>query len=486
MTAAAALRAAEAAHAAGRIEAALDLYQQALRLSPGLAGALYGLGVVRGQQGARSEAIGLLRRALAVAPEFGRGWRNLGHVLLEDGQAGPAAEAFALALKHGAEDAATQRDRGWALWAAGQEPAAGASFARALALDPSDIAALAGRGRFLAEANRHAEALLHFERAAALEPGEPLHRWNAAVSRLTLGDFEGGWRDYEARWALRDRFPASLRRMDRPRWTGAEDVAGPTVLRWSEQGFGDTLQFVRYARLLAARGATVVLEAQEPLCRLLGGLPELAQVVPRGADLPPHDFYCPLMSLPLALGGRIPAEVPYLTAPAAEAAAWRERLAGLGGLKVGLVWAGAARTDNPAALRLDRRRSVDPARLAALWAVPGVAWVSLQKVGTPPPGLALHDWTAELADFADTAALVQGLDLVISVDTAVAHLAGALGRPVWLLNRFDTCWRWQLGRSDSPWYPTLRQFRQTEPDGWAAVAEAVAGALREALTHPDG
>ena len=204
-----------------------------------------------------------------------------------------------------------------------------------------------------------------------------------------------------------------------------------------------------------------------------------------GAKLPPFDRECPLLSLPHALGlrlGGIPAGVPYLHPDPAAAAAWRARLAALPGRKVGLAWAGNAALADIRANPIDRRRSLPLAALAGLGAVPGVSFVSLQKgragAEPPPPGLALHDWTAELDDFADTAALVAGLDLVVSVDTAVAHLAGALGRPVWLLNRFDSEWRWLLGRSDSPWYPTLRQFRQPSYGDWPGAIAALATALR--------
>ncbi len=218
----------------------------------------------------------------------------------------------------------------------------------------------------------------------------------------------------------------------------------------------------------------------------MSALPGITQIVACGDSLPPFDLHCPLMSLPRAFGttlDSIPAATPYLAADRARAAAWRPRLAGLDGLRVGLVWAGGQRLDSPELAATDRRRSVALGTLAPLGEVSGVSFVSLQKDGPaaqaahPPPGMVLHDFTADLHDFADTAPLVDGLDLVISVDTAVAHLAGALGKPVWLLNRFDTDWRWLRDREDSPWYPTLRQFRQPNPGDWTSVV----GRLRDAL-----
>jgi hypothetical protein len=257
------------------------------------------------------------------------------------------------------------------------------------------------------------------------------------------------------------------------------------LLLHAEQGLGDTLQFCRYAPLAAAR-ARVVLEVQAPLARLLSSLPGVSQVIARGEALPAFDAQAPLLSLPRAFGTTIetvPARVPYLAADPDQAAAWGRRLAALPGLKVGLCWAGEPRAGFPELAAIDARRSISLAALAPLAKVAGVSFVSLQKgapaaqAADPPPPMALFDYTAELADFADTAALVENLDLVISVDTSVAHLAGAMARPVWLLNRFDTCWRWLLDRQDSPWYPTLRLFRQTTPGDWTSVIAD----LRQAL-----
>ncbi len=238
---------------------------------------------------------------------------------------------------------------------------------------------------------------------------------------------------------------------------------------------------------MAARGATVVLEVQRPLVRLMARL-GVGTTVAFGDRLPRFDLHSPLMSLPLAFQtdlGTIPAPKPYLSADPLQAAAWRRRLAALPGRRVGLVWAGSARHHLPEATVIDRRRSITLGHLAPLAAVPGVSFVSLQKgesataTSSPPPGMQVHDFTEELADFADTAALVAALDLVISVDTAVAHLAGALGTEVWILNRFDSCWRWLLDRADSPWYPTATLFRQPAPGDWDSVIAELGGALRE-------
>jgi len=297
------------------------------------------------------------------------------------------------------------------------------------------------------------------------------------------GRFEEGWKEYEWRWKTK-LLSGDAGRFSAPTW-GGEAIGDRVILLHAEQGLGDTLQFCRYAPLIAA-GARVVLEVQAPLTRLLSQLPGIAAIVARGDGLPPFDLHCPLLSLAGVVGttlDTIPAEAPYLAADPALAADWRDRLAGLGGLRTGLVWAGGRRLDaNLAAV--DRRRSIALDTMSPLGEVSGVTFISLQKgdpsaqAAHPPAGMALYDFTADLHDFADTAALIDNLDLVISVDTSVVHLAGALGKPVWLLNRFDTCWRWLLDRDDSPWYPQLRQFRQPSPGDWKSVISGVGDALQ--------
>lgn len=440
------LGAADAALAAGRVGPAETLYERALALAPGLPGALYGLGVVRARQGRRDEAAALLRRALAAAPGFAAGWRVLGEVLLEDGQAQDAVACYETAMRRAPDEPAGPRGLGLAL---------------------------AALGRQQARRNAHAEALSAFERAAALEPGQPMHRWNAGLSRLALGDLAAGFAGLEARWALGALFPLASRVLDRLRWDGRASLDGRRVLVWAEQGFGDCFQFARFVPLLRARGAEVVLEAPAEALPVLAGL---GTPVARGAALPEYDLHIPLLSLPFLLGTTretLPAPARYLAAPEAEAARWRGRLAGLGGLRVGLAWSGSAA---PPGLenRSDRLLPLRLAQLAPLFRVPGVSLVSLQK--DPPESAApLCDWSGDFADFGVTAGLIEALDLVIAIDSAVAHLAAALGREVWLLNRFDSDWRWA---EDRLWYPTVRTFRQAAAGQWEQVAEAVAAALR--------
>lgn len=319
------------------------------------------------------------------------------------------------------------------------------------------------------------------ERAMVLQPANDVARFNLSMVLLALGDFRQGWQLYEARWQMeRTTYPAYA-----PPWQG-DDPAGRSFLLVAEQGQGDTLHFVRYAPLLAARGARVHLIVQPALVRLLLAVPGVASV--RSFDDPPPacDVCVPLLSLPRLFGttlATIPASIPYLSVADSDRRFWSGRLAGEKRLKVGLVWAGDAHRDHFSIHMVDKRRSLTLAALAPLAGIPEVAFYSIQKgppaeqCRKPPDGLELTDWMDEVHDFAATAALVEQLDLVISVDTATCHLAGALARPVWVLSRYDACWRWLRDRSDSPWYPTLRLFRQDAPGEWGPVI----GRVREAL-----
>ena len=298
---------------------------------------------------------------------------------------------------------------------------------------------------------------------------------------LLMGRLEEGWREYEWRWKTKP-IAATARQFTVPQWNG-ESIGDRTLLLHAEQGLSDTLQFCRYVPLIPD-GAKIVLEVQPSLERFLSQLPGVAALIPQGAALPPFDLHCPLLSLPLALGTileGIPAAVPYLKADPMLAARWGERIAHIEGLRVGIVWAGQ---DLEELMPSDRSRSTGLAMMEPLGEVSGVSFISLQQGeaatqrANPPYGMVLYDFTADLQDFADTAALIDRLDLVITVDTAVAHLAGALDKPVWLLNRFDPHWRWLLDRDDSPWYPQLLQFRQSSPGDWTSVVLRVRDALQ--------
>jgi Glycosyltransferase family 9 (heptosyltransferase) len=330
---------------------------------------------------------------------------------------------------------------------------------------------------------RHEQAPTELRHPTAWDNDLAKLRLNEAYALLTLGRYALGWKGYEARWdTLVDGVPIVRRHAKHPRWRGRGGLAGRTLLLHAEQGFGDTVQFVRYAPLLARRGARVVIEAQAPLVPLLRSLQGVAEVVPMGAALSAFDLQCPLLSLPLACGttlATIPADVPYLAPPAERVRIWRRRLGRrrVGCRRVGLAWAGNAEYAN------DRNRSMPLSRLESFLARTDCELHVVQTPIRPADRAVLDrrpmvtDHSAALADFADTAALLSLMDLVISVDTAVAHLAGALARPTWLLLPFSAEWRWLTQRTDSPWYPTLRLFRQPAPGDWDAVLAAVTHAL---------
>jgi tetratricopeptide (TPR) repeat protein len=341
-----------------------------------------------------------------------------------------------------------------------------ASYRRALALQENPLA-LKNLGAVLRDQQRIDEALEVLQRAAAAMPTDDDVRYNISIAHLSAGRLREGFALYDSRFGK-----YKVPKLPGRAWTG-QPVRGRRVLVAAEQGLGDTIQFVRYVPELAARGARVVLRVPPALTRLLTGFPGVEQLIARDDPAPPYDLYCHLMSLPALLGvdDPQPIAVPYLTADERATEAWRARLAALPGRPVGLVWAG-----NPG-FTADHMRSLPPASLGALRGVAGVSFVSLQKGDAGVPDLPIADWTAELGDMADTAALVAALDLVIGVDTGVVHLTGALGRPVWMLNRFDTCWRWLLERNDSIWYPSLRLFRQTVPRDWSTPLREVAAAL---------
>ena len=364
----------------------------------------------------------------------------------------------------------------------GPMPAAVEAFRQAAALQPS-APALSNLGKALAAEGRFDEADAAFAQALALAPDDPQFQLNRAVALLKSGRLREGWEAFECRHRLPHR-PAPL---PGPRLQGLDGLNGRTVLLRHEDGFGDTLQFIRYAPLLAGLGARVLAWVPAVLARLVARVPGVAGVVPPGALPPQHDAWCPMLSLPLLFGtalDRMPPAAPYLHADPAEAARWAARLPNAG-LRVGVAWAGAGRPTDPGAAATDRVRSTRPEVLAPLAAVPGVRLVSLQFGAVPPPGVV--DAMAEVRDFADTAALVANLDAVVSVDTAVAHLAAGMGRPVLLLDRYDNCWRWLHGRTDSPWYPTLRICRQPRPGDWAStVASAAAALAGMAAPSPSG
>jgi len=358
----------------------------------------------------------------------------------------------------------------------GPMPAAVEAFRQSAALQPS-AAALSNLGKSLAAECRFPEAEAAFTHALTLAPNDPQFQLNRAIALLKSGQLPQGWDAFECRHRLPHR-PAPL---PTPRLTSLDQARGRTVLLRHEEGFGDTLQFIRYAPLLAGLGARVLAWVPPALARLVARVPGIAGVVPPGTLPPPHDAWIPMLSLPRLFGttlDRMPPTQPYLHPDPAEAARCAARLPPAA-LRVGVAWAGAGRPTDPGGAAADRVRSTTPEILASLGSIPGIRLISLQFGDPAPPGMV--DGMAGIHDFADTAALVANLDAIVSVDTAVAHLAAGMAKPVLLLDRYDNCWRWLHNRTDSPWYPTLTIHRQPTPGNWPAAVAAAAATLKKML-----
>ncbi|MBE0616158.1 MAG: glycosyltransferase family protein [Burkholderiales bacterium] len=457
----------------GHHSEALASYDTALRLAPRDEQALNNRGVVLRELGRTTEALASFEQALACRPDYPAALNNRGLALQALGRNEDALAAFAHALTLQTDYTEALGNRAALLADLDRPEEALACYERALALRPDDIVNLVNRGNVLQALKRHAEALQSYGRALALDPDDAQAHWNEALTRLALGDYRRGWAKYEWRW----RNPAlgmDARLSDRPQWTGEPDIEGKTVLLHAEQGYGDALQFIRYAPRVAALGARVIVACAPQLRALFEGVEGVVQAfAPEVDPVPAFDLHIPLMSLPLAFGTMpetIPGSAPYLPPDAAGTQAWQARLAPYQGRRIGLAWSG-----NPKFGRA-RTKACPVALMARLAAVPGCVFVSLQKGDAAAEGIQLRDaganvldYTDELADFKATAALVGALDLVISVDTAVAHLAGALGKPVWILLPYAADWRWLVDRDDSPWYPSARLFRQPQRGAWNAV-----------------
>jgi tetratricopeptide (TPR) repeat protein len=495
-----------------RPEQALEAYDRAVALKPDDAATFNNRGAVFKELELFDEALADLDRAITLRPDFAEAFNNRGNVYKELERFDEALPDFdkAVALRADNPDAFNNRgvafkelerfeealadldkaialkpdhaeahyNRGTTLLELRQLDRALADFGKAIALRAGYAEAYYNRGTTFLALARVDEALADFDRAIALKPDYPTAFWNRAFCKLLAGRCREGWPEYE--WRLQtEQASANRRDFQRPRWTGSRDIAGKTLLLHSEQGFGDTIMAARYVRRVIESGARVVIGAPAALASLLGQI-DGAQVVTAGDALPPFDFHCPMMSLPLAFGTTletIPADVPYLSAPSAHAEKWSQRLPRSRVPRIGIAWAG-----NPD-FRYDRARSVGLTRMLPLLSRTDVQYVGIQRelrsgdaeiLWNNPQVEHLGD---ALETFADTAAVIASLDLLISSDTAIVHLAGALGKPVWILLPYSPDWRWLLGRDDSPWYPTARLFRQTRIDDWSGAVERATAEL---------
>ena len=458
---------------------ALLSYERALKLKPGYAQAHSSRGVALHALDRPAEALDSYERALKLDPGFAEAHSNRGVALHALNRFDEALASYGRALKLIPAFAQAHRNRGVALHDLWRLDEALAGFERALKLKPDDAQAYSGRGITLQELNRLNEAQASYERALALKPDFAEAHFNLSTCLLMMGDFARGWSEYEWRWRYKRLQKTLGKRRDftQPLWLGAESLQGKTILLHCEQGYGDTIQFCRYASLLSDLGARVILEAPRPLLALLENLAGVAQLVEAGAELPAFDFHCPLLSLPLAFRTE-PESIPladnaYIASDPGRVAQWQAKLGAPTRTRVGLSWSGS--THN----RGDAKRSISLADLIK-HLPPQFQYFSLQKDlrDADKATLAAHANLSHFgADFADTAALCELMDVVVSVDTSIAHLAGAMGRPVWILLPLIPDWRWQLKGEVSGWYASARLFRQDKPGDWAGVFEKVRAEL---------
>ncbi len=501
--------------AAGRHEDAADAFQRSLRLQPANASSHNNLGNALHALGRHEDAIACFQRALELQPGHAGAHNNLGMALNSLDRAAEATEHFRAAIAAQSRFVAAHFNLANTLNATGQHVEASVVFETVLTLQPNFPPALFGLGNALAAMGRPKQALPHFERVVGLDPkfalawlslGTTHHalgapgaavrafdealrlrpdlaaaHMNRAVSWLTLGDFAHGLPEYEWRLkAMAQRTPQTL-----PRWNG-EPIEKQTLLVHAEQGFGDTLQFVRFVPLVAQRAARVVLEVQPQLVPILApaALEWRVTLIAQGSPRPQADLQCPLLSLPLALGtdvDTIPARTPYLSVPPNYRRKWRGSIGGHAKRKIGLAWSGR--------LQQQENRTIPLAELEPLFALDGIDWIILQPelssedrvaLDAYPRAGTIHRFDKRIGDFADTAAIIERLDAVVSIDTSIAHLAGALRKPLWLMLPFAADWRWFVDEPRSPWYPGAHLVRQREPGAWAEVVANVANELRGA------
>ncbi len=452
-------------------------FQSIMTNSKSPANEILSRGICLHQQGKPEEALACYLQVLDQDPAIDI-YLNIGAALHDLGQFADALAAYQRALERDPASGKVYHNRGNTLLELDRYEEAIASYARAVQFMPDNVEALVTMGTAMEKLGNYTEAFDCYEVALARNPECAEAHWNLALLMLLQGRFEEGWREFEWRWRKKG-YTSLSRSFDTPPWTG-EPLNSKTILIHAEQAFGDTIQFARYLPMVADRGGKVILECPAQLARLLETVEGVCQVVPAGSSLPRFNYHAPLMSLPLIFGttpGTIPTNVPYLSAPAECTIHWQGLLENDPHIKIGIVWAGRRKPDP--------HRSCQLKELAPLAAIKEATFYTLQigegaeQAASPPPGMELVDLTGQITDFADTAALIVQLDMVVSIDTAVAHLAGALGKPTFLLLPFAPDWRWMLDRKDSPWYPTMRIFRQDRRNSWR---EAV-GLLKEELIN---
>ena len=442
-----------------------------------------------------SAALEHFDKALTIEPKSFEGHHNKGMALEKMGRLQEALSHYQQAIEYCPESSRTFNNLGNAYRELDLLDEAIISFERAIELDPNYAEAFSNLGWTLFRLQEYQQSKEYFKKAIKINPSLSPAVFNLSLCQLTLGEFEEGWINYEERMK-QPLYQKKIDPLNKPQWDGSQELDGKAIYIHAEQGLGDTIQFCRYIKLLAARGAKVLFEPQVQLKRLLKNIDGVSQLLESGQVIPPYDYHCPLMSLPLAFKTNqdtIPNDVPYIFSEESKKIYWKEKLAAISGLKVGLVWSGGFRPNNPELWGVNQRRNMSFELISQL-NTEGIEFFSLQKGEGAEAELKkykdklwqsdnLHNFADELHDFSDTAALIEQLDLVISVDTSTAHLAGAMGKPVWILNRFDGCWRWLSNGDESEWYPTAKLYRQKKNGRWDEVIEKIKNDLKYALTN---
>jgi len=467
-----------ALQAAGQVAEAIEAFSQCLRIEPQHTRAHNNIGLALLEDGRAAEATEHFKGLIAADDQAASTHNNLGNALRDLGEGGAAIESYRRAIALQPDYSEALSNLGVALKENGDLDAAVAAQRRAIAVNPQNSTAQANIGSALFEAGELAAAIQAMEAAVTALPDKAALHWNLALAYLLAGNLSQGWAEYEWRWR-KDDFTSPRQNFEQPLWDGG-DLQGRSILLHAEQGLGDTIQFIRYAPLVRQRGGRVFVVCQPELKRLLQTASGIDVLAASGEQVPIFDVHLPLLSLPHVLGTTletIPADIPYLRPP--EDAAVKPEISPI--LKIGIVWAGSTTH------RHDNKRSIDLAALSPLLETKGCIFIGLQvgpqRAEFAAAGLSDHmfDVADELHDFADTATAISQLDLLITVDTAVAHLAGALGCPVWLMLSHVPDWRWMTARGDSPWYPTMKLFRQPTIGDWTAVIEQVRQALAAAI-----
>jgi len=471
----------------GLLENSLQTLDNVISINPEYSEAFYNRALVLQDLKKLQESLKSIDRAIELNSNVAFVHNNRGSVLQELNNFSEALISFNKAIELDENFAGAYNNRGVVLKELADLDEALSSLNKAISLKVDYIEAYSNRGVLLQTMLRVEESIISFDKAIQLDPDYSSAYWNKSLALLLNGNFLEGWKLFE--WRFRNSNLSaykSKRNFNEPLWIGEESLRGKRILIYSEQGLGDTLQFCRYVEKFSALGAQVILEVPTALKELMKGLKGVTELVTFGEVLPLFDYQCPMMSLPLAFKTEldtIPANIPYLSCSEEKKTYWKIRLGEHCKLRVGLVWSGGFRPNQPEVWAVNNRRNIPLEKLRVLKNA-DIEFYSLQK-GEPAEselrtlqeqswdGPEVIDFTSELNDFTDTAGLIENLDLVISVDTSTAHLAGALGKPVWVLNRFDTCWRWLLERDDSPWYPSLKLYRQESIGNWDSVVDKV-------------